>query len=213
MNDREKIVDRIRKLRLKADDGAVGAEEAAVFAQKASKIMEEYMVTDDELAKAEGREVGVDGYVYDMPGMSEGRISLIGGIGSMFSVASVYNGSFMGDKIALVGRRMNCDAVYEVYQRILKDILDEADRLFPNKIARDRYSQGLMYGVARRCLNMRVPGADSNLPMVVEMKKVEEFLEQNGIKKEVKSVEPQSIEEYFGMMNADMIEIHKTVDK
>lgn len=58
MSDREKLIDKIRKLRTKGADGAVTEAEANAFLNAAARLMADHGVNDEHLAKA-GIEVGV----------------------------------------------------------------------------------------------------------------------------------------------------------
>lgn len=52
MIDREKLLDKIKKLRAKGADGAVGEAEANAFLDAAARMMAEHGLSDDDLAKA-----------------------------------------------------------------------------------------------------------------------------------------------------------------
>lgn len=210
MNDRNKVLEQIRNLQLKADDPASFEAEVDVFAEKAAKLMAKHLVTEAELEEYSSRKVNPNGYPFDIPSLNTWRLHLINSCASLFGCRVIYRK--MGDqRVLIVGKKISADAVGEIFKRIERDVIRTCRIMYPGDVnSARRAEKGMGIGISLRLIQMRKTNSDFMLPVVNELANIDNFLE--GKVHHEEPTDPSDLidseEALIGFISADRIKVN-----
>lgn len=215
--EREKIVDQIRKIKRKAD-GTNHEAEAEIFLKKVADLLSKHGLTEADLR--EEKIVNLFGHsIVDLKYSDAWRFQILEACAAFCGCYSTHLLKTTNGKV--YGRPMNVDASFETYFWVHDQVRVVAKRMFPNDTKSYRQAQkGLANGVSSRIYqilkNYRPDGAtDTSVPMIVEADAVRNFVQET-----VKGLRPARRHEtkvtaafIQGHMNADQINLRAMVDR
>lgn len=165
ISERENIIERIKKLKAKADNSASTESEAEMFAAKVTALMEEHAILQSELG--ESPEHMKQEYI--MKSVRVWKRDLMEVCAYTTFCQVVFFGYGNNNKIELVGRPLNIQACISMYEFIVKQIEHIGRRTYPdsNKDAMNVMS-GVVEGVGYKIAKSRQTTQDSKLPVIQE---------------------------------------------
>lgn len=211
---REKIIERIRKLRALSEDGSVNNEEAAAAAaMKMAKLMREHAVEEHELADPKSLErVGLD---FQQKYFDQWRRWLICECALTCGSKPVFYRKARPPFIRIYGRPASCEATWEMFKFLEGQVVRISRELY--SVTKDQRSaqKGLALGVCAKMQMHRDADQDNpaNLPVVLESEMSEEAMyaaEPNLRKMKRRSVEWNE-QAQNGMNHADRVNLREVL--
>ncbi len=174
--DRTKLIEKLRKLKTKAEDAGCTEQEAMTFAGKLSDMMREHMVSMAEVEAAEEAErlAREEGMKY----MDAWRRSILGSVALTCGCYVLFD--TRNKSVELFGRPLNVEAMWEMYQFIEKQIVQISRDMYPGQQKYSRQAQkGLGIGVCGKLREHRDQDQanPANLPVVQEQEASQGFAE------------------------------------
>lgn len=212
MSDREKVIDRIRKLRALAEDGSVNNEEAAAAAaMKMAKLMQEHAVQEHELADPASLErVGHD---FQQKYFDQWRRWLIGECALTCGAKPIYFRKARPPFVRVYGRPTACLATWEMFKFIEGQVVRISREMYSVTKDQRQAQKGLALGVAEKLHDHRQADQDNpaNLPVVLEAEMAEEaaFEAEPSLRTMKKKAVKWTYEAENGRRNADRVNLRE----
>jgi hypothetical protein len=212
MENREKLIDKISKIKRKAE-GTDNIAEQEIFLEKMVQLMNQHGISDTELrGQVVTRKIGFT--QFDAKYTDRWRIDLMISCGILCGTIPLFKGSVF----LIYGQDQNCEATIEAYNWIHDQIRKIARSLYPHDRSKYRKAQhGLQIGVSGKISDiMEKMGkgpdgkTDSKLPMVLEHENVQSYLDENvsfTIRKD-RDIKVDSAM-VTGYNNADQVQVRK----
>jgi hypothetical protein len=213
MTDREKLLDKIRKLKAKADR-TENPSEADAFMAGVVRLMEEHAVEQKELDLVRLERTGPTSFRWKMKYYCGWQRSLYEEIAGSFGCCFSYTPGT--DLVRTYGKRENAEASVQCHNDVTEQILRYSRVLFPRERGKQRRAEaGLGYGVVDRIREIRSASRSGGKALIMNDKKeAEKFMEM--LNPDMKTtVVSQSVTSEFviGYHNAGAIEVNKQVKK
>ena len=123
MTNSEKIIDKIRKLKAKADDGSVTEEEASLYAEKVAALLQQHNLSEAALEiKSEEQEVTQDKLYNSKTGDPWAQTMARAIANLYFCDIFISNGGDGKTRIAFVGKPHNIEVAKSMTEYLIKTI-------------------------------------------------------------------------------------------
>jgi hypothetical protein len=210
--DREKLIDKISKLKAKAER-TENPSEADAFMAKVVRMMEEHAIEERELA-TQLQQIGPTTFKWKMKYYCGWQRILYGQIAGSFGCCFTYVPS--SDRVTTYGREDRAHASVQCHNDVTEQILRYSRILFPGDRGKQRRAEaGLGYGVGDRIREIRESSRSNGRALILnDEREAEEFLKQ--LRPDLKTTEvTQSVTTEFvvGYQNAGAIEVNKQVKR
>jgi hypothetical protein len=218
-DDREKLIDKIRKIKRKAD-GTSSEAEAHTFLQKMSVMMEANGITMAEL-KEKDMNHGFGFSIYNLRYSDAWRKNLMWASAKLCGCVGVHMGSMEGTQFKIFGRPENVEIAVETYVYMHDQIRAIARSLYGSD--RKQYieaQKGLSFGVQvkineimQKAMKEGAEGAiDTKVPMIVEHQVVRDFVKAAMSLKPAKTRFISGTPAFYnGLNNAGRVDVRKVV--
>jgi hypothetical protein len=212
---REKVLERVRKLKRLAEDQGIGQHEQATYIEKMALLMAEHLIAESELAE-DDRSADVEIHMV-IEEIMDWKLVLIQAITEKMGVVVVAY-SKRPELMTLIGKPLAVRESEEMITRIFVDIYKLCMKAIPGRLtSMERMAKGMGIGIAIRIINLQKEGG--LLPVVQETSRIREKLladptmtnKKLGDKENPMDVEIDSVESFTGAMMADQIEINKSM--
>lgn len=185
MEAREKLIDKVRKIRAKAHSEGATEAEAKLFLEKMMALMNDHCITEEELR--DDVEWKVDHVYFDLKYTDRWRINLMQ-MCAMLAGCVAYQIIQEPKKMKVFGKRLSCEATIEMYDHLLGQVRSIAKDMYPRDTTKKRQAYtGLTMGLGVKVMEMvnvhnaaagTNAGYDMSLPVIQEHKRVEEYVER-----------------------------------
>lgn len=205
---REKIVERIRKLRAKAESEACTEAEAEVFARRVQEMVAEHSVTEGELDASLRAGEKPTSWCWEMRYACGWRRSLANDVGRLLGVVFTFGS---GEAACWTGRRLSAEAAHEMYHHLETQVLRIAREMYPGQALqgmRRQAEKGLAAGVGMRLQRMRRESPPSLLPVVQEYDTILAGMDVRGVDT---SPSLDSTASMNGLLHSERVQIRKEV--
>lgn len=210
--EREKLIDKIHKLRRKAE-GTNNPTEADSFMAKVVKLMEQHAIDDAELNAISVTKVGLTAFRWKMRyycgWQRDMYLEIAGSFGCCYSFVA------KKQEITTYGKEEWALASVECHNDVTEQILRYSRVLFPGDRGKQRRAEaGLGYGVADRIRKIRDASRSNGKALVTNhQREAEEFMEKlhPKMRKAVDRTISVSTEFAVGYNNAGVIQVQGQV--
>lgn len=218
--EREKLIDKIRKIQRKAE-GTTSAAEADTFLDKMSKLMEENGISMADL-KEKDLTHGFGFSIYNLNYSDAWRKSVMFAVARLCGCVAILQMGQDKTPMKIYGRPENVEIAVETYIYIHKQIQQICRSLYPGD--RKSYLQaqkGIAHGVQVKIHNIMqtmmseaaAGSVDTKVPMVIESQIVGDFIKRTTntvpLKMRLTAVTAASIVGYHA---ADRVDVRKKVN-
>jgi len=213
MSERDKIIDKIRRLQEVTVENGASPEEAESFAAKAAEMMARHAVDQSEITAPPEHKMDIREVKY----LNPWRRDLLEAIARVCFVQVLYSRGTCD--VTLVGRPLNIEAFYEMFRFIERQCVEIARDLFPGsdqRKAQRRAEGGLAAGVTKKLFQHHMKNADALLPVVQELKAAKAAMDDIiGADNIAPLKEPERVitqEFVHGAQHADRIKLREDID-